>query len=254
MANTNIYDLSDTWNTLATVFTAIKMNVTDTQSNAASKLIDLQVSSNTKFNVGKRGNIYANVALASAEDDSGIQLDLNWDTTANTTGIFVNLTDTASGAGSLLADFQVGGSSLASLSKAGVWSAAGLRMTSNTAVFNLGSANDIELARDDADTLAMRRSTNAQEFRIYNTYTDVSNYERTAIIWDTNIFRVRPEAAGTGTVRDMAIGSDTANTIVDGAAIDMNSAVIMMADLPTSDPSNAGQLWNNSGVLTVSAG
>ena len=29
---------------------------------------------------------------------------------------------------------------------------------------------------------------------------------------------------------------------------------IMMANLPTSDPSNAGQLWNDSGTLKVSAG
>jgi hypothetical protein len=30
--------------------------------------------------------------------------------------------------------------------------------------------------------------------------------------------------------------------------------VVLMSGLPTSDPTNAGQLWNNSGVLTVSAG
>jgi hypothetical protein len=29
---------------------------------------------------------------------------------------------------------------------------------------------------------------------------------------------------------------------------------IIMANLPTSDPSNAGQLWNDSGTLKVSAG
>lgn len=29
---------------------------------------------------------------------------------------------------------------------------------------------------------------------------------------------------------------------------------VMMSTLPTSDPTNAGQLWNNSGVVTVSAG
>ena len=37
-------------------------------------------------------------------------------------------------------------------------------------------------------------------------------------------------------------------------AIEMIPAVIMMANLPTSDPSNAGQLWNDSGALKVSAG
>ena len=254
MANTYLYNLSDTWNTLATVFTAIKMNVTDTQSNAASKLLDLQVSANTKFNVGKRGNFYANVSLTSAESDAGQQLDLNWNTTANVTGIFVNLTDTASGTGSLLADFQVGGTTVANMTKAGLWSVSGLRMVANTDSIAMGSDNDVVLEWEASDVLALRRSTNAQEFRIYNTYTDASNYERAEIDWDTNVFRVRPTAAGTGTVRDLALGADTSNTIVDGAAIDMNSAVIMMADLPTSDPSVAGQLWNNSGVLTVSAG
>jgi len=37
-------------------------------------------------------------------------------------------------------------------------------------------------------------------------------------------------------------------------AIEMIPAVIMMANLPTSDPTNAGQLWNDSGDLKVSAG
>ena len=37
-------------------------------------------------------------------------------------------------------------------------------------------------------------------------------------------------------------------------AVEMIPAVILMANLPTSDPSNAGQLWNDSGTLKVSAG
>ena len=32
------------------------------------------------------------------------------------------------------------------------------------------------------------------------------------------------------------------------------TGVVILSGLPTSDPTNAGQLWNNSGVLTVSAG
>jgi len=31
-------------------------------------------------------------------------------------------------------------------------------------------------------------------------------------------------------------------------------AVVMMANLPTADPTNAGQLWNDSGTVKVSAG
>ena len=37
-------------------------------------------------------------------------------------------------------------------------------------------------------------------------------------------------------------------------AIEMVPAVIMMANLPTSDPSNAGQLYNDSGTVKISAG
>ena len=37
-------------------------------------------------------------------------------------------------------------------------------------------------------------------------------------------------------------------------AIEMIPTIIKMANLPTSDPSAAGQLWNSSGDLKVSAG
>jgi hypothetical protein len=45
------------------------------------------------------------------------------------------------------------------------------------------------------------------------------------------------------------------NVTLDAAgdvAIEAGSGVVMMAGLPTSDPSNTGQLWNNNGVVTVS--
>lgn len=34
----------------------------------------------------------------------------------------------------------------------------------------------------------------------------------------------------------------------------INGGTIILPNLPTSDPAVAGQLWNNAGVLTVSAG
>jgi hypothetical protein len=55
MANVQLDSLTDTWNNGATTFNAVKMNVTDTASAAASKLIDLQVGGNTKANVTKAG-------------------------------------------------------------------------------------------------------------------------------------------------------------------------------------------------------
>ena len=54
---TFIYDLTDTWDDASTEFTSIKMNVTDTNSDSASKLMDLQVGGTSKFTVDKSGNI-----------------------------------------------------------------------------------------------------------------------------------------------------------------------------------------------------
>ena len=35
---------------------------------------------------------------------------------------------------------------------------------------------------------------------------------------------------------------------------DGTNSVVIVSDLPTSDPAVAGQLWSNAGVVTVSAG
>lgn len=39
-----------------------------------------------------------------------------------------------------------------------------------------------------------------------------------------------------------------------GSGLWLNASVIMMPNIPAADPTNVGQLWNNGGVLTVSAG
>jgi len=63
-----IYDLTDTWNAGGTTFNAIKMNVTDTASAAASKLITVQVSGSEKFSVKKDGVGYfsGNVGIGTS--------------------------------------------------------------------------------------------------------------------------------------------------------------------------------------------
>ena len=59
MATQNIFDLTDTWNNVATTFTAIKMNATDTASAAGSLLLDVQLSTVSKFKVGKQAATFA---------------------------------------------------------------------------------------------------------------------------------------------------------------------------------------------------
>lgn len=55
--------------------------------------------------------------------------------------------------------------------------------------------------------LEQRNSTSAQTFRLYNTFTDASNYERVDLRWTSNTFEIntRNGAAGTGTARNVHI-------------------------------------------------
>ena len=77
-----------------------------------------------------------------------------------------------------------------------------------------GSTPDLLLSRDAANTLAQRNSTNAQTFRLYNTYTDSSNYEALSITWAgtySNRLAINAIKAGTGTLRAIDIGGSSVN-------------------------------------------
>jgi hypothetical protein len=54
-----IYNLTDTWDNISVAFDGIKINVTDTASAAASKLLDLKINNTSKFNVSKTGSVTA---------------------------------------------------------------------------------------------------------------------------------------------------------------------------------------------------
>jgi|694.fasta_scaffold15023_7 hypothetical protein len=166
------------------------------------------------------------------------------------TALRANVTDTASNASSLLMDLQVGGSSFFNVNKSGVITFGGptnqktitagqftvtmggsifdsnfINQTSSGGSFRINS--DVILARDAANTFAQRNSTNAQTFRLYNTFTDASNYERGFFRWNTNVLEIGAEAAGTGTQRQLrfALGTVTVST-----------------------PLSITQTWNSSGV------
>ena len=49
----------------------------------------------------------------------------------------------------------------------------------------------------------------------------------------------------------VAVNDDTASEVED---LTINGDVVIFANIPTSDPGVAGQLYSDSGVVTVSAG
>jgi len=111
-------------------------------------------------------------------------------------------------------------------------SSSSVQITNNLPLaFNSGTSGDGDtvLRRDAANTLALRNGTNAQENRIYGTFTDASNYRRVASGMSTaGVGFIRPEGAGTG-----ASGN-----------------VIHISGLPTSNP-GPGILWNNAGTPAI---
>jgi hypothetical protein len=85
----------------------------------------------------------------------------------------------------------------------------------------------VQLYSEGNGLFAQRKSTTAQTYRIYNTWTDASNYERGAVGWVSNVFDIGTAAAGTGTLRAMTLTASSISTTVDlkifsGTAIPAN--------------------------------
>lgn len=213
-----VMDLSVTWNNAAVTFTGLKFNVTNTASNAASLLMDLQVGGVSKFSFTKStfkiGSFTTAAALAS---NSGAQ----WVVGSAGVGYRISLEDQGTATG--LVAWSAGTPTIMI-----DYTGATIQGTSGALMFGATvTTPDTYLRRDAANTLALRNSTNAQTFNIYNTYTDASNYERLGISWSGNVISIKPVAAGTGTVRELHISG-----------------------LPTANP-GPGILWNNAGTPAI---
>ena len=86
-------------------------------------------------------------------------------------------------------------------------------MTVDTLKFDIANA-DVILVRDAANTPALRNGTNAQLFRLYDTFTDASNYERLNIGFSGGIAYVETAQAGTGSVQSLVVGTSGAADVV----------------------------------------
>jgi hypothetical protein len=184
--------ISQTWNNAAVAFTGLKFNAagtSGTNSAAASLLLDLQLGGVSKFSVNKDGSFTVGTAYAAVIGGTD-----RWSfgsTTTSGRGLFINANSKTVNVSS---DFEIG------------WA-------SGTAG---DAATDTKLFRDGtANTLALRNGAAAQTFRVYNTYTDASNYERATFSWSSNQLNIGVDYSGSGVARKVAIV---------GAGIDFNHA------------------------------
>jgi len=186
-ASAPVLDLAQTWNNASTVFTALRLNITNTASSGSSLLIDASVGSNY-FRVNRAGQIQIDVgsstadAMVVAQGRIGTQ---NGIVSAN----FHTVLD-------------VGGLNLAN-ARSITWSSTG----------SYGGAGDLFLRRDAAGVLAQYNAANPQEYRIYNTFTSATNHERGFLRWSSNVFQIGTEkGSGGGTGRNLEF-------ILDGTSV-----------------------------------
>lgn len=248
----SLIDVAGTWNTTGTP-TLIKANVTDTASNAASLLMDLQVGGSSQFNVSKVGAVViANPGRTSAQitrssirvgqesgsqygyitSDSTIGMSMRWNSTNGAGICFASNSITPTGNGVM----HLGWPGLA-------WASVRLA-TANT-------TDTAELFAEGTSVLAQRNGLNPQVHRWYNTFTDASNYERAKIAWESNVLRIGTEKAGTGSARALELQTDgtTRLTIGTTGAATFSAGVFAVAQVINQNT----QLRSDSadGVLLV---
>lgn len=157
-------NITQTWNSGAVQFNSILINITDSASSSISTFFEMQIAGTVRHLFTKGGRYTgASAVLAGPGASSGV----------TSTGVAIN-------------NFVVGirNSSLSEFS----WTSG-----------NLNGTVDLALYRDAAATLAQRNGTNQQIFRLYNTYTDASNYERLTLtgVAGTSV-NITAETLGTG--------------------------------------------------------
>ena len=177
--------ISQTWNgTGSTVFKALVVNATTpgTTSSSSSLLLDLQVGGLSKAYVDKNGAIYG----------TGVASGLAFKTWVNASQVYqVDLVGTGLIFAGYPGQFYLPASSF-------------MGWNSN----DVGSGSvDTKLFRDSpsGNTLALRNGAAAQTFRVYNTYTDASNYERAVFGYGSNQINLGSDVAGSGVHRKLNI-------------------------------------------------
>ena len=207
-------NVTQTWNAAGVSFTGLKVNVTNTASAAASTLFDIQQDSVTVLKLVKGGSLSLTSGAGGTRILSVSSGRLNIDGAIDVAGN-VNF-----GSGwAILGGGGGGGNDVT------------LTTTNGAVVIGPGTVNRLE----------QRNGTNAQKFRVCNTFTSLSNFEAAALTWATNVFRIGTETTG-GTARVLSI--DYGGTTTSAISVPITSG----------DISFGGSVYSNSGLAIPAGG
>ena len=207
----NMLDFAGTWNTSGNP-TALRIAITNTASGATAKFLEFFAGAGgatSVFSVNKAGvmNIGGSTsafpqlaAFTNSFGDAGLSV-RRADGTVGLCNLHVGDIFTVGNAITDASDVRLFMTSLGTGGAISMGSGCLLRWSSllEGSGTGINASSDLVLGRDAADTLALIRTTNAQTFRWYRTFTDSTNYERGSLRTAAGQVIVAAETAGTGT-------------------------------------------------------
>jgi hypothetical protein len=101
--------------------------------------------------------------------------------------------------------------------------------------------NDATLVNDGTNTLAQKNGTNAQQFNLYNTFTDAANNERLETMWTGNIAVLRTTASGSGTPRSLQLRYGGTNSVAVQVPT-VNTGDILLASTTVTAAATVGRV------------
>jgi hypothetical protein len=211
-ASAPVLDLAQTWNNAAVTFTGLRFAVTNTASNTASLIQNLSVGGTSVVETNVRGRTTFR-RLGSLDYSNIVEFRLGSTLLANIRDDgAVNFSNNCTGAGCTMHNQEV---------RVGSGGAFGFTSVNNEPF----GTTDIFLRRDAANTLAQRNGTDAQNFRLYNTFTSATNHERGFLKWSSNVFQIGTEkGSGGGTARALVFQTDGVTRMTIAANGDVSCA------------------------------
>lgn len=199
-ASAPVLELAQTWNASGVSFVGLRFDITNTASATGSRPLH--------FTVGGTNNL-----LGIYRDNAGTGFAAAPRFEIGSSGVTWNIrTRTGGGVGCNFSDIVGLGSNL------------------QFGVGSTTSAGDLILQRDAANVLAQANGTNAQEFRLYNTFTSSTNHERGFLRWSSNVFQIGTEkGSGGGTARALEFHTDNtfrARIQAEGLVLSGNSSSV----------------------------
>jgi hypothetical protein len=226
---------------------SVQSVVTGTSNTAGQ---EFRIDGSQGTGTGAGGSLVFRVAPAGSSGSAvnalstALTIAGNRDITATGNAIFGNSSATSI---EFLGSF---GNSLAAFTNAaltGVVSGLVLRSTSVLAFAtgtNPASTVDLVLARDAANTLALRNGTNAQETRVYGSFTSATNFQRLSI---KTLREVSSTLSGATYTSTIAI---PAYAVLIGVTTRVNTAITGATSYSVGDGTTAN-LWGNNIAIAI---